>query len=85
MDAWLEQRLVEDRTRELAAIARAGRRSRPDRAAVADMWLQLRAVPEPTPRLAPVECDPRRPVTRVVGEWLIRAGTRLGGATMQAS
>jgi hypothetical protein len=78
---WQKQRMVEERHKELLALAHRTRRS-PKDAVLADM-----SVPATTmrPRLTAVEPDTHRALGHVVGEWLIRAGTRLSGTSIQTS
>ena len=82
LQSWVAGKMAEQRRRDLRALSRPPRASKPARAA-------LVAAP-PAPRLA-VVADPdkgrvlSRPVGQHVGQWLIRAGTRLGGETAQAS
>jgi hypothetical protein len=87
MNSWLEQRLVEERYRDLSAISHRTRRPSVDaqHEVMADM--SLPATAEAKPRLTAIQGDAHRPVGQVVGEWLIRAGVKLGGsgASMQAS
>jgi hypothetical protein len=79
MDAWLTQRLADEHRRDLAAQftavhtrpAHGGRRQRPTRARAA--------------RPAEARSVAARPVGIVVGTWLIRAGTRLGGGAVRTS
>lgn len=82
LQTWVAEKMAEQRRRDLRALSRPSRQPEQARAAVM-------AVP-PAPRLA-VVADPdggralSRPVGHHVGQWLIRAGTRLGGETAQAS
>jgi hypothetical protein len=81
MNVWQEQRMMEERYKDLSALAGRTRRS-PKDPVLADMSVPATEV---RPRLTAVEPDSHRPLGHVVGEWLIRAGTRLGGASIQAS
>jgi hypothetical protein len=82
MGNWLEHRLVEERYRDLSAISHGTRRPA-HRAVMDDLSLPPAVVTEP--RLRSVAPELHRPVGKVVGEWLIRAGVKLGGASIQAS
>ena len=82
LQSWVAEKMAEQRRRDLRALSRPSRQPESSRAALA-------ATP-PAPRLA-VVADPdagralSRPVGQHVGQWLIRAGTRLGGEAAQAS
>jgi hypothetical protein len=82
MSMWIGQRMAEERGRDLAAMAV---RARPvsDHEIVGDLSRPLAAVPaRPVERERSVS---HRQVGHLVGHWLIRAGTRLGGASMRTS
>jgi hypothetical protein len=87
MNGWMVQKLMEERQRDL--MARSRRTRRPTRPVVmADMSLPpaTSAITSATkPRPTAPRPEAHRPTSKVIGEWLIRAGTRLGGASVQAS
>jgi hypothetical protein len=73
MDMWMAQRMAEERRRDLARVYDTGRARRVP---------TVTAVSEVT---APKATVLAHPVGPTVGAWLIRAGTRLGGASIRAS
>jgi hypothetical protein len=85
MNGWMAQQLMEARQKDLLATAQRSHRAA-ERHVVADLSLPLAAIAQ-QPELQSVQAarPHHRPAGKLIGEWLIRAGTRLGGASMQAS
>jgi hypothetical protein len=78
--SWVVERMAEDHRRDLA-VSRAHTPTAPDPGEFT-MGVSLHTVghgPSPAPRA------PRRPIGYQVGTLLIRAGLRLGGASMRTS
>jgi hypothetical protein len=95
MQSWSMERMAEQRRQDLNALSRRGREASagcsPQGAA---LFMQVQPdEAEPTPaqpvrsaQLAAAGTRPaRRPLGQHVGTLLIRAGTRLGGASMRTS
>jgi hypothetical protein len=83
LQSWVAEKMAEQRRQDLRQLSRPVRESGRTRAGAAE-------VASPLPRLSVVAAPDggrplSRPVGQHVGQWLIRAGTRLGGATAQAS
>ncbi len=81
MNGWMVQKLIEERQRDLLVHAHRTHLVQ-EREVLADMSLPASEV---APRLRVMEPDTHRPLGQMVGEWLIRAGVKLGGASIQAS
>jgi hypothetical protein len=79
MQPWLVERMAQEHRRDLAELARPTVTSVPDGALSPGLE---RAV---TAAAVPVGHSRRHPLGHQVGALLIRAGTRLGGATMTPS
>jgi hypothetical protein len=84
MQPWMGQRLTEEHRRDLTAIGpSAGRTPAPEPAPRVG-HLPLTVVASAAP-VNPGVASWRRPFGHHLGTLLIRAGTRLGGATMTTS
>jgi hypothetical protein len=82
MQSWMGERMAEEHRRALTTLIRAENRpsirSGEQVAAAPKLILQTRSAADDCPA-------PHRPFGRQLGALLIRAGTRLGGATVSPS
>jgi len=91
MPWWAAQQLAEERRRALTSEARVSRlraQSRIDRRAAS--WAVALPILQQAGQMAAADATRRRTLERRalgyhVGSWLIRAGARIGGASMRAS
>jgi hypothetical protein len=79
LQPWLVERMAQERRRDLTALAR------PTVTSTTDVTLSPGHERAVTAAAVPVGRSWRRPLGHQVGALLIRAGTRLGGATMTPS
>jgi hypothetical protein len=82
MQPWLVERMAREHRRDLTALARP---IVPAVTSVTDVTLAHGPARPVTAAALPVGRSWRRPLGHQVGALLIRAGTRLGGATMTPS
>jgi hypothetical protein len=81
---WIGERMAEDHRRDLA-VARSEHRMQPGDLRLHNPHVQLELDRQPRPQVYALPGEKRRHIAVHVGTLLIRAGTRLGGATMRTS
>ena len=79
MNGWMVQEIAEERRRDLAAQYGTSRARRVPAMTAAEVAALAEVVP------AKRASALTHPVGPTIGAWLIRAGTRLGGASMRTS
>jgi hypothetical protein len=87
MQSWVVERMAEQRRRDLSALSQPGRGVRAGRSLpTAVPQPRLQAQPVRSVQLVVAGARPvHHPLGQHVGSLLIRAGTRLGGASIRTS
>jgi hypothetical protein len=86
MQSWSVERMAEQHRQDLSTLSPVGRGARARANKPGPVLSAVPAQPVRTAQLAAAGTRPvRRPLGQHVGTLLIRAGTRLGGASMRTS
>lgn len=86
MNTWVAQQMAEQHNRDLSALVQRSRsRSRSRSSTAVRPMLEQSGAPMRSVSSTSTGAPTRRPVVPLFGNWLIKAGTRLGGATIRTS